>query len=288
MGLFTKKYDYKKDNLSFEFNPKSKSYYVCIKKYNIDTGDYDIEVLDENKLSKRTKKELYRKNNELLKNDELLNFELFQNKRTLRIKRLNAAGIQLNPMFAMYDSPENKYYTKEVKEKFDKLLQDEDSVLAIHRVGDADDNEIKDILINGLIMSGHSSSGVYSNDYDTIDNNASIFPLNEITISQLFTADAYKNSKGSILIRVPINEYNDNIYYDYNEEKRLKPKYIVGYIPIKSKSKFINKIITKDNVDEWLNNDDFNNYNDDKIIFDDTETEYYFRDLGSFEKKKNR
>lgn len=284
MGLFSKKYDYISDNLAFEFDSSNKKYYACIKKFNYTLGDYDIVVLDEKLLNRRTKRELEEKNEELKNNKELLEFEKYYNKRILRQKRLTAAGIQLNPIISK-QSNDPKYYTKSVKHKFDRLLKDDNIVLAIYKVGQTSDEEIKDILINGLMLSEYSPNAKVSDDYDNLEDKANIYSLNEMAINQLFNKEENKDSKGSILIRVPINEYNEDIYYDYNSEKRLKPKYIVGYIPVKNNSDYINKIITKNNVDDWLNGKIIEKDHEKKLIYEDFDEDYYYKDRGYFERR---
>ena len=284
MGLFSKKYDYISDNLAFEFDSSNKKYYACIKKFNYTLGDYDIVVLDEKLLNRRTKRELEEKNEELKNNKELLEFEKYYNKRILRQKRLTAAGIQLNPIISK-QSNDPKYYTKSVKHKFDRLLKDDNVVLAIYKVGQTSDEEIKDILINGLMLSEYSPNAKVSDDYDNLEDKANIYSLNEMAINQLFNKEENEDSKGSILIRVPINEYNEDIYYDYNSEKRLKPKYIVGYIPVKNNSNYINKIITKNNVDDWLNGKIIEKDHEKKLIYEDFDEDYYYKDRGYFERR---
>ena len=284
MGLFSKKYDYISDNLAFEFDSSNKKYYACIKKFNYTLGDYDIVVLDEKLLNRRTKRELEEKNEELKNNKELLEFEKYYNKRILRQKRLTAAGIQLNPIISK-QSNDPKYYTKSVKHKFDRLLKDDNVVLAIYKVGQTSDEEIKDILINGLMLSEYSPNAKVSDDYDNLEDKANIYSLNEMAINQLFNKEENEDSKGSILIRVPINEYNEDIYYDYNSEKRLKPKYIVGYIPVKNNSDYINKIITKNNVDDWLNGKIIEKDHEKKLIYEDFDEDYYYKDRGYFERR---
>ena len=54
-----------------------------------------------------------------------------------------------------------------------------------------------------------------------------------IIIKELMYADEYKDSKGSILIRIPDYDLDKNIFViDDNGRTRLNPKYIVGYVPV--------------------------------------------------------
>ena len=284
MGLFSKKYDYINDDLVFEFDSSKKNYYVCIKKFNYSLGDYDIKVLDEKDLNKRTKRELEEKNEELKTNNELLEYEKYHSKRILRQKRLTAAGIQLNPIITK-QSDDPKYYTKNVKNKFDRLLKDDDVVLAIYKVGQIEDEEIKDILMNGLMLSEYSPNAKVTDDYDNLEDKANIYSLNEMALNQLFNKEENADSKGSILIRVPINEYNEDIYYDYNSEKRLRPKYVVGYVPNNSSTNFINMIITKNNVDDWLKGKMNEKEHEKKLIYEDFDEDYYYKNRNYFEKR---
>ena len=57
-------------------------------------------------------------------------------------------------------------------------------------------------------------------------------------------ANAYKNSKGSILIRIPDNDLSGNIFItDKDGLIRLDPKYIIGYVPLEPNN-HIETIIT--------------------------------------------
>lgn len=80
-------------------------------------------------------------------------------------------------------------------------------------------------------MTGHLGSGVVGNP--ELRNNVSYYPDNTTIIKELMYADTYKESIGSILIRIPDYDLRENIFItDINGLIRLNPKYNVGFVPV--------------------------------------------------------
>ena len=131
-----------------------------------------------------------------------------------------------------------------------QLTKKENLVLGIHRTGYSDMRDIQNILTYGLALTGHSSSGACC--HAKLSNNVSFYPDNKTIIKELMYANAYKNSLGSILIAIPDNDLDKEIYVTREDEygniiKSLNPKYILGYIPV-NKDHHIHTIMTLDDI----------------------------------------
>jgi len=220
MGLFSKKYDKVNDSLRFEFDSKTQKYFTM-------HGD---AVVPYERLNNKTKKLLDVKNEELITNPTLLNAELEKVRIRERFKKLYELGYPCHSF--EYLGLNNGTMSKEMEIYLNGLLYEEDVLLGIHRVGQHTTNEdIEDILTNGLIMTGHL--GGAANHEISLSNNVSYYPTNKTIIKELMYADQYKNSIGSILIKIPDKDLVGNIYYtDINGATRLNPKYILGYVPL--------------------------------------------------------
>ena len=131
-----------------------------------------------------------------------------------------------------YLGPAQGTMSREMEALLSRLISEENVLLGIHRIGDNDSKEkIEDILTNGLEITGHLGGVAQSNK--ELKNNVSYYPNNKTIIKELMYADKYKNSKGSILIRIPDEDLKQNIFINTSDgETRLNPKYIVGYVPV--------------------------------------------------------
>ena len=92
--------------------------------------------------------------------------------------------------------------SKQMEDLLNRLVTENDVLLGIHRIGNNDSPEkIEDILKNRLEITGHLGGAAQSNK--ELKNNVGYYPNNKTIIKELMYADKYKNSKGSILIRIP-------------------------------------------------------------------------------------
>ena len=126
----------------------------------------------------------------------------------------------------------------------DDLLSQEDVLIGIHRIGSNDSIAIiEDVLTNGLKLTGHRNGAMYGTN--TLSNNISFYYDNNIIRDELMYANAYKDSKGSYLIRIPLYDLEEGMCYrvDENGMLRINPLYILGYVPVNDKH--IDKLITK-------------------------------------------
>lgn len=235
MGLFERKFDVKEDKLRIVFNPTEKIYDVY----------YGNTLIPYNKLNRKSKKYIENENNNLLTNPDKLAMELERTAKMRRFDKLKSLGYSCDS-FEYLGSVEGTL-SKQMEELLNKLVKEENVLLGIHRIGSNDSPEkIADILNNGLEITGHMGGGVLNKR--ELKNNVGYYPDNKTIIKELMYADCYKNSKGSILIRIPDSDLTQNIFIiDKNGKTRLNPKYIVGYVPL-FKEHHLETIVTPDGV----------------------------------------
>ena len=225
-------YDIKKDNLEIKFNRVEKKYVAYLP-----TGEI---VFD---LNRRSEKVLGKKNKELLLNPTLLEEELGVALSLERYKKLKDLGYLCNSFEVLYSERSNECMSTEMAEFLDTLVNEEDVLLGIHRTGSCGLDEIADILKYGLTMT--TLNGSTTNSPIHLMNNVSYYPNNNTIIKELINADTYKDSLGSILIRIPDEDLSKNIFMIDSESGQfiLDPLYIVGFVPVEENGK-ISEIIT--------------------------------------------
>lgn len=233
MSIFNK-YDYEKDFLRLEFDKDEQ-------KYDFYYGQKKIEY---NELTQRTKRKLDSENKYLKDNPEKLQEEIDRVNYNRRFLYLNSKSL-LDNNFESFGINDGSM-ANEIADYLNKLAADENLVLGIHRTGVISIQKIKDILENGLELTGHMSSGVKS--VPKLSDNISFYAENKKAIKELMYADFYKNSLGSILIAIPLEDLEKNLCIVRETEdglivKALDPKYIIGFVPT-SKKHHISKIIT--------------------------------------------
>lgn len=219
MGLFSKKYDREKDFLRLEFDLDSKQYVFYFHK---DPVQYNL-------LNRKTKKYLDEQNKVLNNDEKLMASRIKMAKDSERFAFLRSIGFTCDSFQAL---TENKgTMSKQMDEYLTKLTSEENVLLGIHRVGNLPQDKINDILINGLIITGHL--GGAADCPKQLKQNVSYYADNTVIIKELMYADAYKDSIGSILIKIPDDDLTQNIFVTDNDGiTRLNPKYILGYVPL--------------------------------------------------------
>lgn len=133
------------------------------------------------------------------------------------------------------------YISEELGEELDKLFDDEEYVIGIHRTGYnyMSPEMINEILNKGLINNGHMMQGGFENGLDidrtvTLFNHPDEFP---IFMGQLKAAHGYKDSQGIIVVKIPKSYLGQKegeirpIYYKHDGSNKLLPEFIYGYIP---------------------------------------------------------
>ena len=225
MSLFRKKYNKEEDRLSRYFDPNTCEYYYA----KIIVGQ--IKRLSFDELDRKTKKELLNENKNLLLNKELLNKEIEDYNMRARFDYLKSIGYVCTSFQAM--GKINGTMSDNMRKYLDQLLNESNVLIGIHRVGSKFSQEtLDDIFKNGLKMTGHMGGAVST--ATELGHNVSYYASNKIIEKELMYADLYKDSVGSILIKIPdsVLESGEDIFVYDGIGNRLNPKYIIGYVPL--------------------------------------------------------
>lgn len=241
MGLFDKKLDIKDDFLMRKFRPDKGYYYVK------SDGKVFYEVgID--KLNRKSLKELKRANILLQEDRELLERELYQYKISKRFDKLKSLGF--STIGFEYLGPVNGTISPMLRKELEELVSEENVLVGIHRTKrDILVDDISDILNNGLRIDGHMGGMVVSEK--RLSDTVSYYPDNRTVIKEAMYANAYKNSSGSIIIRIPDEDLADKskVYISDENGVRVNPKYILGYIPVTT-DHHIDRMYTKKDITE--------------------------------------
>lgn len=249
MGLFSKKLDYEEASLRYEFDLSQDKY--CFYKNG--------EIVEDKMLNGRSKRFLNKKNKlteeekeesrEVARNVKLQKEEMAKVKEC--IEKRKEAGIDLKYNSFEVQSKEAPKLSDDVKAYLEELTNEEKNneyVLGIHRIG-ASEEHVENILNKGILVQGHMMGAAKGSP--SLDNTVGYYPSNKTIISQVGFAYGYKNSKGSVVVKIPKEDIiANNIYVNDNENMYLNPKYIVGYFPVEE-DKTVEKIVTKENIKEY-------------------------------------
>ena len=227
MGLFSKKYDYKKDELYIKFDFETNTYHFY--KHG--------SIISEDEINKRSLKELNNKRKEL-EDVEVLNKEreevIKKEKRKAREKELQNMGYSCESFKVV--TPVKKVVSEEIYNYLLPYLKNEHGILCIHRMKYPGEETLKDIFDNGFIMSGHGFNFI-SPEGHSLSENFGYYPDNMEILDEIKYANGYKNSDGSVLAFIPDEDLakKDIFFYDKHNIQRLKSKYILGYVPVGDK-----------------------------------------------------
>ena len=218
MSLFKKKYDLEKDHLRIEFSLNDMEYIIF-------HGHNRIQYDD---LTTKTRKILDNKNRSLKTDANLLNEEINSSKRKLRFNKLKSLGYT-NFGFE-YLGPVDGTMSSKIANFLDQLTSEENVLIGINRVGmNISDERIQDTFENGLPITGHFVATTAS---PQLSQNVGYYVDNKTIIKELLYMDTYKNSKGAFLVRIPDEDLKGDIFmHDENNNTRLKPEYVIGYVP---------------------------------------------------------
>lgn len=225
MALFKKKYNRERDYLRKCFDPISCEYYYV----KVMDGQEKRLLFDE--LDIKTKKELLKDNKNLLTNKELLNKEIDDYKKRERYKYLKSIGYVCSSFQVMGEA--NGTMSDDMRDYLDELLNEDNVLIGIHRVGSYfNQNDLNDIFENGLKMTGHLGGAVSTST--ELGHNVSYYESNKTIETELMYANLFKDSVGSILIKIPdsVLESGEDIFVFDGIGNRLNPKYIIGYVPL--------------------------------------------------------
>ena len=255
-----KKYGFK-DYIYLRFNEETKKYEYF----------YHGTLLPYKKLDNEARKHLDESNKKLLNNPGLLEQELANRAREKRIKaremKLEEMGYNDSSTEFLSDvpiSPINPEFSK----KLDTMLSEDNVLYGIHRSADTSKEYLLDTFENGLLMMGHG----WFVDPKSVElcQNVGYYPDNMQIKNELINAHGFNGSMGSFLIRIPDEDLKrgDIFLETQNYYKRLKPKYIVGYVPLvklPNGSLTIDRIITYGQLKQMMN-EKVKNTNSYKII----------------------
>lgn len=212
------------------FDINTNQYYYCI----LNKGEF--VAIPKEKLNWKIKRQLNFENEELKFNANLLKQEQIKALTEQRKKFFEQVGYVCSPVDEYLGISKGEI-SQPTEMAIDNLIFNEKSrcMVGIHRVGDATPEMIDDIKNNGLIITGHMNYGV--NVKPELNNNVNLYADTEIAEvkKQLTHANLYKNSSGSILIKIPdeaLIRNNDILISLTDGTVRLNPKYIVGYVPV--------------------------------------------------------
>lgn len=246
MGLFSKKYDYIKDNLILKLDLTEKLYFFTL----------NGKILSFNELNKKTQKYLYSVNEKLRDPSYLaqviareeIQEEIVRSKE--RYDYLFTKGYNPGSFSSLLGVTPRGTMSETVQNVLIPLINSENTLVGIHRLKSGITSaQIEDILLNGLKMVGHLG-GTTSQEAELKDH-VSYYQSNRFITNELMFADSYKNSIGSILVSIPLDDLDKDIYIKNNGEVRLNPKYIVGYLPL-HKNHHLEEIICRDDINKTM------------------------------------
>ena len=189
-------------------------------------------VIDENNLTLMEKKHLASLNKELESKPDLRRRGMIQSINADRAEELRKMGFPCKSFEVLYSNRDVKRMSPEIKEYLTKLVQEEDVLIGVHRTGEADLDDIVNILKCGLIVNslngGNTATPIH------LMNTVSYYPNNETILKEVINADVYKDSLGVILVKIPDNALSGNIFMIDSENGNfyLDPMYIIGFIPV--------------------------------------------------------
>lgn len=162
------------------------------------------------------------------------------------ITHTEEARIQMMP-YMDADSIAKMQINSNTAKTFERLLSNPNIEVGTHKVGHASKENINDILENGLIMTEDSMSGgamPSPNKVPDLKNNVETGTT--LYHHLLRTSQYYKGSRSEIIIAIPagIKENDPSLYFWDNSVGywRLKPEYIVGYVPVDDTGKIVGEI----------------------------------------------
>ena len=220
MGLFSKKYDLELDPIRLEFNLEEKKYCPFY-------GPMPLKI---EQLNRKSRKLLNEKNQMLIDNPVLMEQQIRIINEIKRFRVLKDLGYTCDTF--EYLGEVNGSMSPEVEVFLNRITSEPGVLIGIHRVGKyITKDDIIDILNNGLKMTGHL--GGAAGGQSILSNNVSYYPNNKTVIKELMYANNYKESIGSILIRIPDKDLAGDIFIiDDAGFTRLNPKYNIGFVPV--------------------------------------------------------
>ena len=241
MGLFSKKLDIKDDRLIRRFAPDKGYYYV-------QSDGTNITEIGVDQLNKRSLKELKRATLSLNEDKNLQEMELSFYRRRQRADKMKQYGLTTVGFEVLGEVKGS--IAPMLKDQLEELVEEKDVLLGIHRTKQGTSiDDIADILNNGLRIDGHMGGMTASTK--SLSDTVSYYYDNRTIIKEAMYANIYKNSSGSIIIRIPDEDLADpnKVYISDGDSVRVDPKYILGYIPVTS-DHHLERMYTKKDISE--------------------------------------
>ena len=251
MGIFKKKYDYEYDSLRCEFDLEEDRY--CFYKNG--------KRLESNEINLKSRRFLKRKNKltEEQKQDRRNVAKMVKKQEQERIKMIEAigrrreAGMDLEYGSFEVSSVVEPKFSDEVRTYLEELTSEEkdgEYVLGIHRIGSSE-GHLEDVFNQGIKVQGHMMGAAKGTP--ELGNTVGYYPSNKTVMKEVAYAYAYKESKGSIVVKIPREDIISNNIYITDEERKnmyLNPKYIVGYFPVED-DRTVAQIVTRDTLADY-------------------------------------
>lgn len=186
--------------------------------------------------------------NKALANPILLRQAMLESSRADRARQLAAMGFDTCCWEVLGTTRSTESISPEIRKWLDEIVAEENVLIGVHRTGEAKLEHIADILCGGLIINPKDKGGAFSSI--ALGNNVSYYSNNETVVKELLCADEWRDSLGSILIRIPDEQLLGNIFMIDSEDGTfyLDPKYIIGFVPLGSNGK-ITEVISSNYYD---------------------------------------
>lgn len=175
---------------------------------------------------------LRQKNEELQENPLLMQKLMHESENSERTEKLRELGFPCSSFEVLSTNRTTKNISPEIKDWLEDLTNKENVLIGIHRTGTATLDQISEMLRGGLIV--NSLNGGTTTSSIHLMNTVSYYSNNETIIKEVLCADAYKDSLGSIIVKIPDEELTTNIFMIDSETGTfyLDPEYIVGFMPV--------------------------------------------------------
>lgn len=252
MGIFSKKYDYEIDGIKYEFDLAQDRY--CFFK--------DGKIIEDKNMNLRSRRFLKNKNDmseeqkdqnrEIAQSVEKMKEEKEKTKKAIENRKANGIDLKYSSFEVM--TTLKPKLSKEVEKYLENLTCEEENdkyVVGIHRIGSSEEH-LENILNSGILVQGHMMGAAKGTP--ELNNTVGFYPLNSTIIKEVGFAYTYKDSKGSVVVKIPKEDIVQNKLYvvDKDGNTYLNSKYTVGYFPIEA-DKSVDKIVTKDNLKDYMN-----------------------------------
>lgn len=134
------------------------------------------------------------------------------------------------------------YMKTDLGKEIERLFKDESYIVGIHRTGysEVNDEYLNEVFNRGLINNMDTLNYGFHADKDYLDikKTVDLFYDPILLNGAVKTANRYKQSAGSIIIKIPKSYLGledgeiKPIYYKDGVSNKLLPEYIYGYLPV--------------------------------------------------------